>query len=613
MRAALALLLTSGFALAQEPVFEVLPTGGDHLLLANCMLDSGLGFVAGGDEEGGPATLLRTTDGGRTWQAVDAPATARLYSLAFPSARRGWACGLEGTLLRSFNGGLTWRLVESVPEAEWLAGVGFADPNHGWIVGSGTRGAVLARTIDGGTSWQSLSERLPAAAQAEALRAVACPSVTDTFVCGTQGLLLRTADGGDTWEACATGTKAWLKCMSFVSRDVGFVGGSGGTLLRTDDAGASWAALPLPTSDKVNGVAFLTPMQGAVALAGEGLMWTVDGGASWRRFAVDGEFASIERGAHGGLWATRGDGRVVHIAPDAGAVDGVIQDAAAQPVAGAVVFACATDTGAPLAVDGRRSLVEAMMAEGDVPLLASAVSDADGRFSLLLPPGTWRLLAQSWSGQPDARQPFKDHAKELRLHGGAEVALVAGVRANARLRPWGDAALEIDVGIHGNNWNVLALSAAPPHTAAILGFAAWGGEFGRQLLGGGRMTAGKTLVRGLPAGAVHAAAFQNDNAPSFGTASFAAEAGATRRVQVDMKGHTLPESLAALDRSLAGVEIEPLLRAAGAAMPAQGSDGMWGFFGRVLEIADRRVPLPDGSDARCADLLAVWFYRQQKR
>ncbi|MBU0691429.1 hypothetical protein KKC97_14315 [bacterium] len=62
-----------------------------------------------------------------------------LYDVEFVTDEIGWAAGLHGTLLRTSDGGETW---ERIPmEANWdFWAVAFADSLHGWIAGGESGG-----------------------------------------------------------------------------------------------------------------------------------------------------------------------------------------------------------------------------------------------------------------------------------------------------------------------------------------------------------------------------------------------------------------------------------------------------------------------------------------
>jgi photosystem II stability/assembly factor-like uncharacterized protein len=108
-------------------------------------------------------TLVRTSDGGRTWREVKSRGGGRIDAthLEFKGARLGWAAGRTG-VWRTTDGGATWRL--SRLWHRWMSGpVRFSDSVHGWALASGNGGPMdwftqqLFYTSDGGRTWQPVA------------------------------------------------------------------------------------------------------------------------------------------------------------------------------------------------------------------------------------------------------------------------------------------------------------------------------------------------------------------------------------------------------------------------------------------------------------------------
>lgn len=101
---------------------------------------------------GGRAGVLRSRDGGRSWQGLslplpaDWPAQARLTAIHSLDGVHVWAVGDRGLVLASRDGGATWRLQPSGTLAS-LSGVHALDDKTAWIVAS--EGLTLV-TLTGG-------------------------------------------------------------------------------------------------------------------------------------------------------------------------------------------------------------------------------------------------------------------------------------------------------------------------------------------------------------------------------------------------------------------------------------------------------------------------------
>ncbi len=129
-----------------------------------------------------------------------------------------------------------------------LQAVDAVDPSTAWTSGSG--GTVL-RTVDGGTTWQA--RPVPGASRLQ-FRGLFAASRDEAWIMsagnGPDSRIYHTADGGATWQQqfVSTDSAAFFDCIKFFDRrhGVAFSDASHGrtNILRTDDGGAHWALLP---------------------------------------------------------------------------------------------------------------------------------------------------------------------------------------------------------------------------------------------------------------------------------------------------------------------------------------------------------------------------------
>ncbi len=102
-----------------------------------------------------PSEILRTTNGGATWETQRRDNTPGSYeAIQFVDANNGWVVGSSGKILRTTNGGTSWTLVTNTGISSNSAcyAVFFLNANTGWIGNSSTNQKVL-HTRDGGASW----------------------------------------------------------------------------------------------------------------------------------------------------------------------------------------------------------------------------------------------------------------------------------------------------------------------------------------------------------------------------------------------------------------------------------------------------------------------------
>lgn len=135
-----------------------------------------------------------------------------------------------------------------------------------WV--SGHKGSVL-RTLDGGASWES---RPVAGAETLEFRDIHALSAELAWVLaagpGEKSRIYHTTDGGAHWTLQFTNSDstAFFDCFTFfdAKRGVAFSDASGGrtVMLRTEDGGARWALLP------ANSLPAPLPREGAFAASG---------------------------------------------------------------------------------------------------------------------------------------------------------------------------------------------------------------------------------------------------------------------------------------------------------------------------------------------------------
>jgi photosystem II stability/assembly factor-like uncharacterized protein len=186
---------------------------------------------------GEKGTLLRSTDGGIHWDSLKSPTERALSSLAI-SENKGVAIGSYGTIVRTVDGGKTW--TSEYPEKEKsLSSISFADPEHGLAAG-GER--MLLWSNDSGRTWTS-SKSLPG----RYIWSGCLLNPRTAVALGEGGVIFRTEDAGTSWEQVATGIDYGLNRMKFVDENLGLAVGYSAIIV-TEDGGRTWTRCSLPHS-----------------------------------------------------------------------------------------------------------------------------------------------------------------------------------------------------------------------------------------------------------------------------------------------------------------------------------------------------------------------------
>ncbi len=210
--------------------------------------------------------VLTSDDAGQHWQQAEVPVSSDLVALSFATPETGWAVGHDGVVLKSVDGGRRWtrqldgrglgglllafyqrhgdpkwlaeaqRLAAQGAENPWLD-VHFADASNGWLVGGF---GLLLRTADGGQTWQPL---LHAADNPKGLHLYAVRQMAgETFIVGEQGLALKWDAGSSRFAAMALPYAGTLFGLIGHERAL-LAHGLRGNLLRSTDAGRNWQAV----------------------------------------------------------------------------------------------------------------------------------------------------------------------------------------------------------------------------------------------------------------------------------------------------------------------------------------------------------------------------------
>lgn len=316
-RAAPAIFLLAAFASlsalagtglgAQEGAPAAVPSGAadaaiparlaPHSLLLDAA-ERGALWVAVGER----GHILTSKDKGVSWSQSPVPTRVLLTAVWMVDERLGWAVGHDETILRTKDGGATWESVYTDPDAERpLLDVWFSDAENGFAVGA--YGAFLV-TADGGTSWSerpiseddfhlnalaaSADGTLYIAAEAGHLyrsddrgatwRALPSPYDGSFFgvlpladgallAYGLRGELFRSTDRGENWTAVASGTQATLMSGLELGGGRVVIAGLAGALLVSDDSGMTFRGSP--QADRKGNVALLGA-PGRLVLFGEG-------------------------------------------------------------------------------------------------------------------------------------------------------------------------------------------------------------------------------------------------------------------------------------------------------------------------------------------------------
>ncbi len=259
------------------------PAEEDKILLtSSTFLDTQTGWMTGLY-----GTIIHTTDGGTTWQRQKTDTEYHLFSVDFLDEQNGWAAGEWNTILRTTNGGTTWHRMTEVKDLV-LSNLDMADMLHGWVVGEA---GLIGHTSDGGQTWQRQMpkdfERATFDEEFEnprpSLFCVQAIDASTAFICGLEATIMRTTDGGQTWDYMQTESIYALYTLT-IANGKGWAVGDKGAYLVSNDNGETWQLKEgfIKSKQWFRDVSFSSPEKGWVVGQAGVVASTNDGGASWQ-------------------------------------------------------------------------------------------------------------------------------------------------------------------------------------------------------------------------------------------------------------------------------------------------------------------------------------------
>lgn len=304
----LAITLVLPLALTAQAVTNT-PTGTTQLLQAVSAVDPQVVWMTG---HGG--TVLRSTDGGRTWLAREVPGADSLEfrDVHAVSADLAWVLsagpGDRSRIYHTRDGGTTWALqfrnTDSTAFYDCFAffnarrAVAFSDASH--------QRTNMLLTRDGGTSWEPLlKDAVPAPLEGEGAFAASGGCVSTygerhgwVATGGPEARLFRSDNGGATWSVHETpivrGASAGMTAAHFRDSEHGIaVGGridayatdtASAAIAVTQDGGRTWVLRTRPSRPgALFAVTWLPGVATEAALAAGpgGLFLTRDAGRTW--------------------------------------------------------------------------------------------------------------------------------------------------------------------------------------------------------------------------------------------------------------------------------------------------------------------------------------------
>ncbi len=219
------------------------------------------------------------------WELQNPYPTANMLSdISFVNDSVGWIVGERGTILKTTDGGQTWDIQESGTDL-WLMNVSFTDENTGFASGNNS---MVVYTVDGGENWL----RMPGFQwYSDPLKSIYVVNPDTVWFGSWNGQIYGCFNYGSSWKRIAPGGSYMeINSIWFPGNKRGIAAGgslSGGRFYKvSDDGGETWQSQTINDSiGDITDMVFTSPDTGY--LLSEKYMVpvyvykTVDAGATW--------------------------------------------------------------------------------------------------------------------------------------------------------------------------------------------------------------------------------------------------------------------------------------------------------------------------------------------
>ncbi len=155
--------------------------------------------------------IYATTDGGISWQMQELPGDPTAYwpdfnQVVFVDSQHGWVAG-DDVLLRTTNGGASWERIGGPSGLHTYCRLSFITDREGWeactdvrLQDPVNRCTYVGHTTDGGDSWSRVAQDCGWYGTYPFYRDVSFQDANEGWAVRDNGWIERTIDGGMTWQ-----------------------------------------------------------------------------------------------------------------------------------------------------------------------------------------------------------------------------------------------------------------------------------------------------------------------------------------------------------------------------------------------------------------------------
>ncbi len=216
--------------------------------------------------------LIKTIDGGETWENKNKTIDGSFYEINFFSDKTGYVTcdDTNNTLLKTTDAGETWFTVGQFTRNT----IGLFGFNENEIIVYGDLTGVYYYTNNGGTTWQTVTLPIP-----EQITSLVFFNNNDGVLALHNGQFGTTSDGGNTWIFNSITTQGNIKLYKCNENTVYAIDHD--TFLKSTDKGNNWAIFNKPTTTNLIMGGYFIDSNHFYILTSKSIYYTTNGGQSY--------------------------------------------------------------------------------------------------------------------------------------------------------------------------------------------------------------------------------------------------------------------------------------------------------------------------------------------
>jgi photosystem II stability/assembly factor-like uncharacterized protein len=231
--------------------------------------------------------ILKSTDRGKTWNALQCGVHDFITHICFIDSLKGWCTGNWGNIYRTTDAGINWTIIP-IGTRDNLDGITFTDSLHGWVIQNNptTEAGKILTTQDGGLSWNPQLEPTDKCAFWD----LTFSTPDSGFAIGwdfqkNESIAAFTFNAGLSWSITELSRTA-LTDMDFIDSAHGWSSGYNGascSIFNTTDGGRTWSKIYTSNMDmNFTGIDFTDPNHGWASELWGWIFQTRNGGKTWQ-------------------------------------------------------------------------------------------------------------------------------------------------------------------------------------------------------------------------------------------------------------------------------------------------------------------------------------------